>query len=78
MLPLDMTHTPNKLRPPMVSATQQTSRIRKRKSRRGGTANKRDLRAHGTPKFPIHLDGYNPNAPDAPGKHAAEDAAAKK
>ena len=62
----------------MVSATQQSSRIRKRKSRRAGTSNKRDLRAHGTPQFPIHLDGYNPKAADAPGKHAAEDAAAKK
>lgn len=62
----------------MVSATQQSSRIRKRKSRRGGTTNKRELRAHGTPKFPIHLDGYNSAAPDAPGKHTAETAAAKK
>lgn len=62
----------------MVSATQQSSRIRKRKSRRNGTANKRALRAHGTPKFPIHLDGYNPNAPDAPGNHTAENAADKK
>jgi len=62
----------------MVSATQQSSRIRKRKSRRGGTSNKRELRAHGTPKFPVHQDGYNPNASDAPGKHTAENAAAKK
>ena len=62
----------------MVSATQQSSRIRKRKSRRSGTTNKRDLRAHGTPKFPIHLDGYTSTAPDAPGKHTAENAAAKK
>jgi hypothetical protein len=52
----------------MVSATQQTSRIRKRKARRNGTARKRDERAHGTPKFPIHLQGYDPNAPDAPQK----------
>jgi hypothetical protein len=62
----------------MVSATQQSSRIRKRKSRRGGTTNKRELRAHGTPKFPIHLDGYNPNAADAPGTNSAENATAKK
>jgi len=60
----------------MVSATQQSSRIRKRKARREGTARKRELRAHGTPKFPIHLEGYDPNAPDAP--RAAASAAAKK
>jgi small subunit ribosomal protein S20 len=50
----------------MVSATQQSSRIRKRKSRRNGTSNKRELRAHGTPKFAIHLEGYDQKAPDAP------------
>ncbi|MDI1443214.1 hypothetical protein [Polyangium sp. 6x1] len=61
----------------MVSATQQSSRIRKRKSRREGTARKRELRAHGTPKFPIHLEGYDPNAPDAP-RTAVASAPAKK
>ena len=50
----------------MVSATQQSSRIRKRKARTCGTVRKRYERAHGTPKFPIHLPGYDPNAPDAP------------
>lgn len=50
---------------PMVSSTQQTSRIRKRKARRSGTSRKRDERAHGTPKFAIHPEGYDPNAPDA-------------
>lgn len=60
----------------MVSATQQSSRIRKRKSRREGSARKRDLRAHGTPKFPIHQVGYDPNAADAPRK--AADASEKK
>ncbi len=60
----------------MVSSTQQSSRIRKRKSRRTGTARKRDLRAHGTPKFPIHLEGYDPTAADAPRK--AADAGEKK
>ncbi len=49
----------------MVSATQQTSRIRKRKHRRAGTERKRFERAHGTPKFPVHVPGYDPNAPDA-------------
>ena len=50
----------------MVSSTQQFSRIRKRKARRAGTRRKREMRAHGTPKFPIHLEGYDPKAPDAP------------
>jgi hypothetical protein len=49
----------------MVSATQQTSRIRARKERRRGTRRKREERAHGTPAFPIHPEGYNPKAPDA-------------
>jgi len=60
----------------MVSATQQSSRIRKRKARRAGSVRKRELRAHGTPKFPIHLEGYDANAPDAP--RAAASAEAKK
>jgi hypothetical protein len=64
------------LRPPMVSSTQQFSRIRKRKARRAGTRRKRGERAHGTPKFPIHLEGYDSKAPDAPRK--AEIAAVKK
>lgn len=49
----------------MVSCTQQSSRIRKRKARRAGTVRKRQERAHGTPKFAIHLEGYDPKAPDA-------------
>ena len=49
----------------MVSATQQSSRIRQRKARTAGTRRKRFERAHGTPKFPIHPEGYDPNAPDA-------------
>jgi hypothetical protein len=49
----------------MVSATQQSTRIRKRKSRRVGIARKREARANGTPAFPIHLEGYDPKAPDA-------------
>jgi hypothetical protein len=50
----------------MVSATQQTSRIRKHKSRTAGKRRKRTERAHGTPAFPIHLAGYDASAPDAP------------
>ena len=59
----------------MVSATQQSSRIRKRKARTCGTVRKRYERAHGTPKFPIHIPGYDPSAPDAP-RTAANAAAA--
>ncbi|NUP08148.1 MAG: hypothetical protein HOW73_19035 [Polyangiaceae bacterium] len=53
------------VRPPMVSATQQSSRIRKRKARRNGAKTKRFNRANGTPAFPIHPEGYNPKAADA-------------
>lgn len=49
----------------MVSATQQSSRIRKRKSTTNGKWNKRDRRASGTPAFAIHPEGYNPAAADA-------------
>ncbi len=51
--------------PPMVSSTQQYSRIRKRKARRNGVKTKRFNRAHGTPAFPIHPEGYDPKAADA-------------
>lgn len=40
----------------MVSFTQRTSRIRRRKKTTNGKANKRERRAKGTPAFPIHLD----------------------
>jgi hypothetical protein len=49
----------------MVSATQQSSRIRKRKARTAGTRRKRAERAHGTPAFAIHPEGYDLKAPDA-------------
>ena len=49
----------------MVSSTQQFERIRKRKATTNGKRNKRERRAMGTPKFAIHVEGYNPNAPDA-------------
>ena len=49
----------------MVSATQQSFRIRRRKARSAGTVRKRHERAHGTPKFPIQPEGYNPQAADA-------------
>lgn len=60
----------------MVSVTQQSSRIRKRKARRAGTRRKREMRAHGTPAFPIHPQGYDPKAPDA--KPASSAAGSKK
>ena len=55
----------------MVSATQQSSRIRKRKARRAGARRKRAAQAHGTPAFAIHPTGYNPNAADSPRPKAA-------
>lgn len=50
---------------PMVSATQQSSRIRARKARKNGSMSKRENRANGTPKFPIQPEGYDVSAPDA-------------
>lgn len=49
----------------MVSNTQQTQRIRGRKARTAGKRRKRAERAHGTPAFAIHPEGYSPTAPDA-------------
>ncbi len=49
----------------MVSSTQQFERSRKRKKTTSGKRNKRELRALGTPRFPIHQEGYDPKAPDA-------------
>ena len=59
----------------MVSSTQQHERIRKRKKTTSGKRNKRALRRLGTPSFPIHLEGYDAKAADAPKKKTA---AAKK
>lgn len=52
-------------RPQMVSSTQQFDRIRKRKKSTAGKRNKRVLRAHGTPAFPVHPAGYDATAADA-------------
>jgi hypothetical protein len=49
----------------MVSSSQQFERIRKRKATTNGKRNKRERRALGTQKFPVHPEGYNPKAPDA-------------
>lgn len=40
----------------MVSSTQQTTRIRRRKQATNGKANKRVRRNSATPAFPIHLE----------------------
>lgn len=53
------------VRRPMVSATQQSSRIRRRKARTCGTKTKRFNRANGTPAFAVHPEGYDPKAADA-------------
>ncbi len=55
----------HRLRAPMVSATQQSSRIRARKHRRSGAKRKRYERAHGTPAFALQPQGYDPTAADA-------------
>lgn len=39
---------------PMVSDTQRTERIRRRKRATNGKANKKARARAGTPKFPIH------------------------
>jgi hypothetical protein len=54
----------------MVSSSQQYERIRKRKMTTNGKRNKRERRRLGTPAFPIHVEGYDPKAPDAPRKAA--------
>jgi len=62
----------------MVSNTQQSERIRARKARRAGSRRKRAMRAQGTPKFPLHPVGYDPNAADARRAPAAESPAPAK
>ena len=49
----------------MVSSTQQSSRIRRRKQTTNGKANKRERRRLGTPVFAVHPEGYDPKAADA-------------
>lgn len=46
----------------MVSLTQQTSRIRRRKQTTNGKVNKRVRRANGTPVFPVHIESAAPVA----------------
>ncbi len=49
----------------MVSATQQTMSIRRRKMTTNGKANKKERAKAPTPRFPIHPEGYDTNAADA-------------
>jgi hypothetical protein len=49
----------------MVSATQHTWTRRAIRQRRAGRLAKRARSQAGTPKFPIHPEGYDPKAPDA-------------
>jgi DNA invertase Pin-like site-specific DNA recombinase len=62
---VDTSGRANRLPGLMVSATQQSERIRKRKHRKAGVRRKRAERAHGTPAFAIHPVGYDAKAPDA-------------
>lgn len=62
----------------MVSATQQSSRIRKRKSTTNGKDNKRERRAQGTPAFAVHPEGYDVKAADAKQPEPAPSAPKKK
>ncbi len=49
----------------MVSTTKQTMTIRARHMKTAGKRRKALARRSGTPAFPIHPEGYDPNAPDA-------------
>jgi hypothetical protein len=49
----------------MVSSTRQTERRRIIKERKSGRDQKRARATRGTPAFPVHPQGYDPNAPDA-------------
>ena len=63
----------------MVSATQQTQRIRARKARRAGIRRKRADRSGATPAFSVQPAGYDKNAADAPRiRTAAESAEPRK
>ena len=61
----------------MVSSTQQSSRIRRRKQTTNGKTNKRQRRLYGTPVFPVHQEGYDPKAADAKPRAVAAPAVTK-
>lgn len=49
----------------MVSSTQQTERRRYNRDRGLARARKRVTGRASTPAFPVHPEGYDPNAADA-------------
>jgi hypothetical protein len=49
----------------MVSSTKQTWRLRARRLKNAGRRRKKAMSARSTPIFPVHPEGYDPNAPDA-------------
>jgi hypothetical protein len=49
----------------MVSFTKQTERRRRIRLRSQGKTNPASRGRFGTPSFPIHPEGYDPNAADA-------------
>jgi len=49
----------------MVSPTQQTETVRRRKERKRAKAHQMALKRRPTPVFPVHPEGYDPKAPDA-------------
>jgi hypothetical protein len=49
----------------MVSSTQQTETIRKRKARKRCKLHPFAQKRRETPVFPIHPEGYDASAPDA-------------
>ena len=49
----------------MVSNTQQTETVRRRKERKRAKKHQMALKRRATPAFPIHPEGYAPDAPDA-------------
>jgi hypothetical protein len=55
----------------MVSSTKQTARLRLRRQKNAGRKRKKLWSTKGTPVFPVHPEGYDPNAPDAK-KRSAE------
>lgn len=49
----------------MVSATTRLMTIRRRKMTTAGKANKKERMKANSPAFPVHPEGYDPNAADA-------------
>jgi hypothetical protein len=56
----------------MVSNTKRTTTIRARRHKQMNRKRKRLMVKHGTPSFPVHPEGYDPNAADAKPKAPEE------